>query len=397
MTSASRLLFPALYLILALGCQHEEAGPDAEDCNRILKEGLQDSLQVSNNKALSEHLRKSFDDFLNEHQEFKRSDNTGLNVGIGGITIGGSNDYNSQQLADLLWKLHDDQSYVLNENEAFSLSLKVANRDVVDAWSRCMDHAHVQPRIRLTSTQTGDTVVIRPRIPGNGEVARILSVTVRGGKFDGTPPRVGSDLRDGDEFFVRRSGNSELLFALRTTKGTASVLLEGSQPPTPPRAHHTRTEVVPPGNPVELPETVGRNGGDPYSISAAYPERITQIEVWHWDYVDGILLSTAKGALPRIGGTGKDNHITHEVVKLDADEYITAVYVEGDKYIDRMTITTNKRRLPAWGGNGGGIKKTMTAPPGKQIVGFHGRAADFVDQLGIVVQDIPTTKVIPID
>jgi hypothetical protein len=196
---------------------------------------MHDTLRVENNRALSEQLRTSFDEFLQTHKEFNRSNKSGLSIGFRKLSIGGSNDYNTHQINDLLWKLHDDRDYVLSDNETFTLQLKVSNKDVVDAWRDCiLNISGGGSRIRLVEMEgTAETVHVRASIPQTLQNARVQAVTIRGGTFDGLPPAQGTALRDNDQFFVHRNGGEEMLFAIKTTAGTAAILKEKVTPPTP--------------------------------------------------------------------------------------------------------------------------------------------------------------------
>src|SRR5215470_17557971 len=83
----------------------------------------------------------------------------------------------------------------------------------------------------------------------------------------------------------------------------------------------------------EFGEECGGAGGVPYCVFAYYPARIARVTVWHRQYVDGILLETDHGALPKIGGTGKHRDIRSDTFALESGEFITGVSVEYWNYI----------------------------------------------------------------
>jgi hypothetical protein len=75
----------------------------------------------------------------------------------------------------------------------------------------------------------------------------------------------------------------------------------------------------------EYGEECGGTGGVPYCVFAYYPARIARVTIWHRQYVDGILLETDHGTLPKIGGTGKHRDIRSDTFALDSGEFITGI------------------------------------------------------------------------
>jgi len=137
---------------------------------------------------------------------------------------------------------------------------------------------------------------------------------------------------------------------------------------------------------LEFGEECGGKGGVPYEVFAPGPEPLTRITVWHRDYVDGLQLETRQGPLPRIGGTGKHRDIRCDSFELGADEVLTGISVEYWNCIDRLTFHTTKRSYGPFGGGGGRVKKTLSAPPGRVIAGFKGRHWEFIDSIQLIVR-----------
>lgn len=135
----------------------------------------------------------------------------------------------------------------------------------------------------------------------------------------------------------------------------------------------------------EYGEECGGSGGVPYCVFAYFPARIARVTVWHRQYVDGILLETDHGALPKIGGTGRHRDIRSDTFALDTGEFITGVSVEYWNYIDRIKFHTNKSTYGPYGGNGARLKKFLQAPPGRIVVGFKGRHWELVDSIQLMV------------
>lgn len=136
---------------------------------------------------------------------------------------------------------------------------------------------------------------------------------------------------------------------------------------------------------LEYGEECGGSGGVPYSVFAYYPARIARVTIWHRQYVDGILLETDQGTLPKIGGTGRHRDIRSDTFALEPDEFITGISVEYWNYIDRITFSTNKNNYGPYGGTGARLKKILQAPPGHIVAGFKGRHWELVDSIQLMV------------
>jgi hypothetical protein len=112
---------------------------------------------------------------------------------------------------------------------------------------------------------------------------------------------------------------------------------------------------------------------------------LTKITVWHRDYVDGIQLETDTGVLPKIGGSGLRRDVRQDTFALAPDEFLTGITVEYWRYIDRITFHTTKRDYGPFGGPGGVLKKNLTAPAGRKVVGFKGRHWQLVDSIQLMI------------
>ena len=137
--------------------------------------------------------------------------------------------------------------------------------------------------------------------------------------------------------------------------------------------------------PQEFGEECGGEGGVPYLIVLQPNARLIRVTVWHRDYVDGIQLETDLGVLPRIGGTGKHRDVQTEIFELAPDEFLAGISVEYWQYLDRLTFHTTHRNFGPYGGPGGLLKKTMTAPAGRRVVGFKGRHWELVDSIQLMI------------
>ena len=113
---------------------------------------------------------------------------------------------------------------------------------------------------------------------------------------------------------------------------------------------------------------------------------VTSVLVRNGSYIDALqlVLQTSGGQTITSPQHGKDGgHL--DVFPLSANEYLTSIEGRFGDYVDSMTLVTNTgRRSPAFGG-GGGSKGSYVfqVPDGFEIIGFAGRAGDYIDQIGI--------------
>jgi hypothetical protein len=156
----------------------------------------------------------------------------------------------------------------------------------------------------------------------------------------------------------------------------------------PKKAIGLQSARSPAGPPQEYGAECGGEGGVPYLSVAQGLARLTKISVWHRDYVDGILLETDLGILPKIGGSGMHRDVRLDTFELASDEFLTGITVDYWHYIDRIVFHTNKRDYGPFGGAGGAggvLKKTLTAPAGRKVVGFKGRHWQLVDSVQLMI------------
>lgn len=112
--------------------------------------------------------------------------------------------------------------------------------------------------------------------------------------------------------------------------------------------------------------------------------RPTELRLHAGSRVDRIGLTLAGGARLEHGGGGG----TLSTLTLASGEYPVSLYLCRAKHDDHTRIfyarfTTNTGRTLA-GGSATGDCTTYTAPSGWQIAGFHGRAGDELDKVGVI-------------
>ncbi|MEH0474629.1 jacalin-like lectin [Streptomyces sp. B21-097] len=136
----------------------------------------------------------------------------------------------------------------------------------------------------------------------------------------------------------------------------------------------------------QLSDQFGGPHGDYYNDIDAVPAgaRAVSLSLRSGARVDGVSLTLGNGQVLTHGGTGG----TASTLTLGSGEYVTSAQLcQGQK--DGLTrifyakFTTNLGRSLA-GGTATSDCVTRTAPSGWQVAGFHGRAADELDKLGLL-------------
>jgi hypothetical protein len=136
--------------------------------------------------------------------------------------------------------------------------------------------------------------------------------------------------------------------------------------------------------------SAGGTGGSAFSDpDIPLGARISEVRVWAGDHIDAIqaVYLQANGRVLegiRHGGSGG----RMQSFRLDSDEYITGISGRYGDYIDSLRIQTNKRSSQSFGGRGGNRDFRIDVPAGNQSTGFVGRAADFVDSIGLNYREI---------
>jgi hypothetical protein len=110
---------------------------------------------------------------------------------------------------------------------------------------------------------------------------------------------------------------------------------------------------------------------------------VSQILVWHGDYIDAIQLKFSDGTMtPKHGGSG--GNLT--TFALGPGEFISMLSGRYGSYIDSLTISTNVKNFPAIGGNGGSQDYIYGAFTNAEVIGFIGASGSYMDALGIVAR-----------
>jgi len=136
---------------------------------------------------------------------------------------------------------------------------------------------------------------------------------------------------------------------------------------------------------IEETEISGGRGGRAFSdLKIPAGARISEIRVRSGDLIDSVQLvyTLSNGRSqdgPAHGGSGGRG----TVFRLDRDEYLIGVSGRYGDYIDSLVFHTNKRTSPTFGGRGGNRNFRIMVPSGTQAIGFVGRAAKYLDAIGL--------------
>ncbi len=114
--------------------------------------------------------------------------------------------------------------------------------------------------------------------------------------------------------------------------------------------------------------------------------RLSEVRVRSGAFIDSIQLVYEniigqKILSSEFGGNGG----TLSIFKLQPGEYITRISGRHGLYIDSLLIETNKGKAKGYGGSGGSVGYSYTAPIGFKIHGFVGRSGKFLDAIGVIL------------
>ena len=130
--------------------------------------------------------------------------------------------------------------------------------------------------------------------------------------------------------------------------------------------------------------TAGSSGGSEFSDREIPPgARIAELRIHAGRYIDGIQAvytlrdgSTLEGPLRgRRGGSPN-------VLKLEANEYITGISGRYGDYVDSLRVHTNRRTSRLYGGTTG-KEYRFEVPAGNMAIGFFGREGRYMDAIGL--------------
>ncbi|SFP09904.1 Metal-dependent hydrolase, endonuclease/exonuclease/phosphatase family [Amycolatopsis arida] len=137
---------------------------------------------------------------------------------------------------------------------------------------------------------------------------------------------------------------------------------------------------------LRLTDQVGGPHGVPFTDvdRVPVPARVSRVAIRSGERVDAVSTTLADGTVFAHGGSGG----TERALTLSPGEYLTEITLDtgqkdGRTRIFHVRFRTNLGRVLS-GGTPTSSTGTHTAPPGWQIVAFHGRAGAELDKLGVI-------------
>lgn len=131
-------------------------------------------------------------------------------------------------------------------------------------------------------------------------------------------------------------------------------------------------------------DTYGEGSEDATNYSAVFlnnnrPKQLARILINHGCFLDGFILVWQDGTRDVIGKSGGGR----SEFNVAPGEYVQGLIVRSGAWIDGLQFKFNSGRLSPWyGGDGGGLH-TVEAPQGYEMVGLHGKANDWMEQISI--------------
>ena len=130
-------------------------------------------------------------------------------------------------------------------------------------------------------------------------------------------------------------------------------------------------------------DSVGGEGGNPFDDYAIDKDsRLTRIEVKSSSWIDGIRIQIDGNFFEWRGkGNAKVDGIT-----IDSDDSVThiIVYYEPNHWINGLEVHTNNQSKTF--GRTVGTRTQLSVPQGYELIGFHGKSKDALDQIGLTVR-----------
>jgi hypothetical protein len=135
----------------------------------------------------------------------------------------------------------------------------------------------------------------------------------------------------------------------------------------------------------------GNNGGAEF-VDKQLPKgaKVVGVKIRSGDWIDSVelLYKTADGTNESMGKHGGDGG-EEDTFMLEEGEHITGITGKTGMYVMSLTILTNKRKSRTYGLGQGDFDYHYELPHHDEVIGFFGRAAEYVDQIGIWVRKRP--------
>ncbi len=129
----------------------------------------------------------------------------------------------------------------------------------------------------------------------------------------------------------------------------------------------------------------GGTGGGYFADNEAEGLYVVEVRVWYGTVIDAVQFVYEDEKGMKIEGTKHGgNGGALSIFKLQPGETIAKISGKYSSFVDSMQLLTSNGRERQWGGSGGTVSYTYSAPPGSSISGLFGRYGIYIDALGVI-------------
>jgi hypothetical protein len=209
-------------------------------CDSVLKDGVFDTILLSQSKSLSENLTEWLESV--DYGEFQKAQSSGLNIGlpIKGVPVKLEASFTQDKFNEWKKEVSTGSSRQFTEEETMQILSKSASQAVLDAWSHCMGiGAGMSPGLHYNLTPSGSDFILEVRWIPNSMTDFPPTVVPPGLQVTGATPSstfpIGMEIPlAGFSIILTRTGTGSGTIILNTTKGTVNETIPAIPAPTPP-------------------------------------------------------------------------------------------------------------------------------------------------------------------
>jgi hypothetical protein len=218
----------------------------AAECEQVLHQGVFNRLQVQSESEFRSQAERYFRMTREEQQRQTDAFSSAFNAVIDALPVGGQANYNRERFRQIDESITDDQRTSLSSSNAFWLETQVASKDVLDAWTNCINaRARVSMSLQvLGDPQARDFQILLNWVPQDAFQPKnvlVKQVTITGADLAQKPVFVE------DNTLESYAGMSQAFRRTGCGSVTVTVHLAGFQP-----VHITIPPVTPPPAPAPV-------------------------------------------------------------------------------------------------------------------------------------------------
>lgn len=199
----------------------------ADMCNVILKDGVFDIITKDETHTTSEtnenfYCSKEFDEYITN-----RASNTSFGFSIKGVPLSFGHNQNNAENQRHLRELCSGSYSQVSTNDFLNFVSKTANKNILDAWNKCIETMSSPNVILFTPTVNGSIITVRAKFNGiTGLSQPIVDELVSIGSVECKPSRMvrGTKISmEGITDFCMRKNQDEGVIILRTNMGDFTI------------------------------------------------------------------------------------------------------------------------------------------------------------------------------